>query len=108
MDPVTGTNQRGDAFLDGVAERFRDLLPQSIRDYNKRYARSTKAIAKEFKYNVVPHVNQLNASYVAVSHRNLTGAPSDAQLLQAAVAHYNSSDPYEGIRAENADVLKSD
>ncbi|GAB0490473.1 hypothetical protein MMPV_001710 [Pyropia vietnamensis] len=108
MDPRRGTSQRGEEYWGTVEERFRAQLPTTMRDYEKRLQRSNQALQKEFKYNIRPQVNKLNESYVAVLHRKLTGAPTEEQLILAAVAHYNGCDPYDGIRGTNPDATKCD
>ena len=106
MDPIVGTDQSLETFWVSVAVRFRQLLPADVPDRARRAKRSDSAIGKQFKYTVVPEVCKFRASVLAVQHMQLTGNPTEAQLLAAAVAHWRGTDPYDGIRAEGTAPLQ--
>jgi len=81
-----GVEQSLKRFEEDVADRFRRRLPADMNQVEHRRARSTAAIMKELRYNMLPAVNRFKECYLAVVNLNMTGNPTAEQLINAAKA----------------------
>ena len=89
------------AFFDKMVVNNRVcMIKAELPDLDKRLERTDKRVERMFRYDITNAVHKLNGCLIRVHQRELTGSPSEADLDMAAVAVYNSKDPYAGIRRE--------
>jgi len=106
LNAELGMDQSLERFDEDVADCFRRRLPADMNQVERRCARSTAAIMKELRYNMFPAVNRFKECYLAVVNLKMTSNPTAEQLINAVKAKYNCLNPYDGLNAAVAAMLK--
>jgi len=86
LDPVKGADQSGPTFWALVVAAWKGLLV-GRRGVRRRTERGVGGVQKQW-YKIRNGVNEFSSHYMAVKRMELTGNPSDEDMISAAMARF--------------------
>jgi len=105
LDPVKGADQSGPTFWASVVAAWKGLLA-GRPGVRRRTERGVGGVQKQWD-KIRKGVNEFGSHYMAVKRMELTGNPSDEDMISAAMARFCGANVYEAIRKDRtADKAK--
>jgi len=97
-DPVNGADQSGPTFWTSVVTARKGLLA-GRPGVRQRTERRVWGVQKQWD-KIRKGVNEFGSHYLAVKRMELTGNPSDEDMISAAMARFCGANVYEAIRKD--------
>ena len=105
LDPVKGADQSGLTFWASVVAAWKGLLA-GRPGVRRRTERGVGGVQKQWE-KIRKGLNEFGSHYMAVKRMELTGNPSDEDMISAAMARYCGANVYEAIHKDRtADKAK--
>jgi len=100
QDPVKGADQSGPTFWNAVVSAWKGLLA-GRPGVRRRTERGVGSVQKQCD-NIRKGVNEFGSQYLAVKRMELTGNPSEEDMISAAMARFCGAIVYKAMRKDRA------